>query len=460
MKEISPQLHLRMEQKLTMSPYLHQMMEILQLQVLDLEQRINEELQTNPLLEVDDSEDDREKQIDEEDDKYDELAKIFEDSSDIGRYNYSARKNNDSKSSFIEGVLSRPESLQEHLIWQLRLNVLNERDFEIGERITSNIDEKGYLKSSIEEIAAGMNMSTEEVEKVLKIIQTFEPYGVGARNLQECLLIQLRFSPDKEIWAEKIVNNYFDLLYKHKVKDVAYKLNVDIITVEKTISFIQTLDPNPGLTYYNKVTEYVTPDVHIEKTNNDDFAIIINDEWVPRLHIQRSYKNMIRNKNVDKKVKKYLKEKVKYALLFIKSIEQRKTTLYRVSEAILKFQRQFFLEGTEYIAPLRLKDIADYVGVHESTISRVTSNKYIQTPFGIYKMKYFFSKKMKTETEGDISTRRIMNIVKELVENEVKPLSDDEIRDILQKQGIIIARRTVSKYRKKMRILPSYLRKK
>ena len=457
---MSTQLHLRMEQKLTMSPYLHQMMEILQLQVLDLEQRINEELETNPLLEADDSENDKEKQIDEEDSKYDELVKIFEDSSDIGRYNYSTRSNNDTKSNFIEGVLTQPESLQDHLIWQLRLHILNEKDFQIGERIISNINEKGYLISSTEEIAAGMNISTEEVDKILKIIQAFEPYGVGARNLQECMLIQLRFIPEKKIWAEKIVKNYFDLLYKHKVKDIAYKLNVDIITVEKTISFIQKLDPNPGLMYYNKVTEYVTPDAQVEKTDDNDFVIIINDEWVPKLHIQKSYRNMIKNKKIDNKIKKYLREKVKYAMLFIKSIEQRKTTLYKVAEAILRFQRQFFVNGTEYIAPLTLKDIADHVRVHESTISRVTSNKYMQTPYGIFKMKYFFSRKIRTETEGDISTKRIMIIIKELVENEVKPLSDDEIRNILKKQGINIARRTVSKYRKKIRILPSYLRKK
>ena len=452
-------LHLRFEQKLYMSPYLHQMMEVLQLQVLDLEQRINEELQTNPMLEIDESEkNSNEGEIEEDNTKFDEMVKIFEDSSDMGGYTFSSPKDS-VKLDIIEGVLTKPESLQEHLIWQLRLNVFNEKDYQIGERIISNINDKGYLTSSIKEIASGMNNSTVEVERVLALIHSFEPYGVGAKDLQECLLIQIRYLPRKDKWSEKIIKNYFDLLYKHKVKEIAHKLGVDLVTAQKSIAFIQKLDPNPGLLYYNKITEYVIPDAVIEK-NNGDFIIIVNDDWIPRLRIHKRYRDMIKNQKLDSKIRKYLKEKVKNALLFIKSIEQRKTTLYRIVNSIFKFQKEFFYSGPEHIAPLTLKNIAADVDVHESTVSRVTSNKFIQTPFGIYEMKYFFSKKIHTENEGDISSKTVMELLKDLVENETKPLSDDEIKEILNKKGIHIARRTISKYRKELKILPSYLRKK
>ncbi len=461
MGKLSTDLHLRFEQKLYMSPYLHQMMEILQLQVLDLEQRINEELQTNPLLEVEDSENksNNEKEINEEDIKFDEIMKVFEDSSDIGSYSHTSQNQNESKFDIIEGVLTRPESIQEHLIWQLRLNIFNDKDFQIGERIISNINNKGYLTSSNEEIAFGMNVPLNEIKRILKIIHTFEPYGVGANDLQECLLIQLRYIPQKDRWAEKIIQKYFDFLYKHKVKKIAHGLSVDLSTVKKSIAFIQKLDPNPGLMYSTKITEYVIPDASIEKVDNK-FIIIVNNDWVPRLRIHKQYRNMIHNKKLDIKIRKYLKEKVKNALLFIKSIEQRKTTLYRIVESILKFQIKYFNNGPEYIAPLTLKDIANDVNVHESTVSRVTSNKYIQTPFGIYEMKFFFSKKIHTENQGDISAKSVMEQIRALVEHEDVPLSDDEIMKILQEQGIKIARRTVSKYRQRLKILPSYLRKK
>ncbi len=460
MKKLSTNLHLRFEQKLYMSPYLHQMMEVLQLQVLDLEQRINEELQTNPLLDLDEvDKNEQEKEIEIDDSKLEDLIKIFEDSSDMGSYNSVSRSNDDSKLDIIEGVLTRPESLQEHLLWQLRLNVFNETDYQIGERIISNIEDKGYLKSKIDEIASGMNLPVKEVEKILFIIHTFEPYGVGANDLQECLLLQLKHIPEKDRWVEKIISNYFMLLYKHKKKEIAHKLGIDISTVQRSIEFIQKLDPSPGLMYNNKITEYVIPDAIIECVN-DEFVIIINDDWIPRLRIHKRYRKLIKNSKVDKKVKQYLKDKVKNALLFIKSIEQRKTTLYRIVKSILKFQKKFFYNGPEKIAPLTLKVIAEDVDVHESTVSRVTSNKYMQTPFGIYEMKYFFSKKIHTENEGDISSKSVMELMKDMIEKEIIPLSDDEIMKNLRSKGIKIARRTISKYRQQLKILPSYLRKK
>lgn len=460
MDELKRKLDLRMEQKLFMSPYLQQMFEIMQLPILDLEQRINEEVETNPILEIEEEEntsvdDENFNQLDNV--KYDEIIKVFEDSSDMAQYSY---KQGDTKQTgLIEGLLVKPESLQEHLLWQLRLEISKEEQFAIGERIISNINEKGYLTCSLEEITKGLNITQEEVKKVLQIIQTFEPYGVGTKDLQESLLVQVRYSLKKDLWAERILLHYFDLLSKHKYKTIANKLGISEKVLHQSIHFIQQLDPNPGYQYNSKITEYVVPDVIVNKTNKNELLVIINDEWIPQLRISRRYSSLIQNKNVEKKIKHYLKEKVKYAIMFIKSIEQRNTTLYRISHAIVKFQKHFFLGGNEHIVPLTLKDIADDIGVHESTVSRVTSSKYVQTPHGIYEMKYFFSKRIDTMDEMGISSKAVMELMRSIIEHEEKALSDEDISMMLKEQGIKISRRTISKYRKQLKILPSNLRK-
>ncbi|MDD5065941.1 MAG: RNA polymerase factor sigma-54 [bacterium] len=454
-------LHLRMEQKLYMSPYLQQMFEILQLPILALEQRINQELESNPLLETEEDEPgagtEDEDFNEAENIKYDELIRVFEDSSDMGSYNYT--RNEEGKTGLIEGLLVKPESLQEHLLWQLRLNIPDDKEFDIGERIITNIDTRGYLVCSLEDIAANTDATIEDVEKVLKVVQTFEPFGVSCRDLRECLLIQIRFSGEKDLYAEAILEHHFDLLFRHKYKELAHKLGISENTLNRTIKYIQHFDPNPGYQYDTKITQYVVPDVIVNQTPNSEFLIVINDEWIPRLRINKRYRGLLTNKNVDNKIKKYLKEKIRNAMLFIKSIEQRNTTLYKIAEAIVRYQKAFLLKGNEHLSPLTLRDIADSIGFHESTVSRVTSDKYIQTPLGIYEMKYFFSKKIRTDNEQGIASKSVMEIIKDLIQKESHPLSDAEINDFLDKQGIRISRRTISKYRKQLKILPSYLRK-
>ncbi len=460
--KLTHNLNLKQQHQLIMSPFLKYIVEIFQLPVLDLQQRISEELQENPMLELDEARNENEESLNEEFDesimeKAESLLDYFGDSSDIGYVSYNS---DDKKREFIEGTLTKPATLQEYLLWQLRLTTLDKDKFKIGESIISNIDDRGYLISSVEDIAKGNKVDVAEVEEVLKVIQTFEPYGVGARDLQETLLIQLKYYPEKNEWAERVIKNYFDLLSRGRKEEIRKHLGVSREAVENVLEFIKHLDPSPGHQYDSKKVEYVIPDVLIKKVDESDFIIVINDEWIPRVRVNKKYRELLKNNKVSNKTKKYLKNKFNYALWFIKSIEQRNTVLYKVSESIVKHQKNFFLKGPEYIVPLTLKDIAEDIEMHPSTVSRVTMDKYMQTPFGIYQMKHFFSTGIRSDLDEEVSSRRVMERIKDIVENENpgKPYSDEQIVKILEKEKIHIARRTVAKYRKILKILPSNLR--
>ncbi len=452
---------LRGEQQLAMSPFLRYLVEIFQLPVLDLQNRITQEIEENPMLELDDEKNKPDKSLDEEldetiIDKVESLIEYFGDSSDIGDYSYRGENKNQ---EFIEGTLVKHKTLQEYLIWQLRLSVADEKDFKIGERIISNINDKGFLATDLSDISSGMGVEYHEAEAVLKLIQTFEPYGVGSRNLQESLLIQLKYYPEKNEWAERVIKNYFDLLSKGKDEEIRKKLGVSHGVIKNIFELIKKLDPYPGHQYETEHTEYVVPDVLVKK-NGQDFVIIINDEWIPKVRVNKRYHNLMKNKKVNTNVRSYLRNKFNYALWFIKSLEQRNTVLYRVTSSILAHQKKFFLQGPEFISPLTLKDIAEVVNIHPSTVSRVTINKYIQTPYGIYSMKHFFSTTVKSDTEDDISSKRVKELIKDIIEKEnpLKPFSDEQISEMLKENKIFVARRTVAKYRKGLKILPSHYR--
>ncbi len=459
--KINPDIILKGEQQLVMSPFLKFIVEVFQLPVLDLQQRITQEIEENPMLELDEGKDESSESLNEEldesiIDKVESLIEYFGDSSDMGDYYYQ-RENK--KQEFIEGTLVKHKTLQEYLIWQLRLSVFNEDDFKIGERIISNIDDKGFLITELEEIASAMDVPPDKAEEILKLIQTFEPYGVGARNLQESLLIQLKYYPEKNEWAERVVKNYFDLLAKGKEDEIRKRLGVSKVVIQNVLEIIKKLDPAPGHQYETEHTEYVVPDVLV-KYNNGEFTIIINDEWIPKVSVNKRYKNLMKNKKLNKQVRNYLKNKFNYALWFIKSLEQRNTVLYKVTSSIVQFQERFFKDGPEYISPLTLKDIADVVEIHPSTVSRVTINKYIQTPYGIYPMKHFFSTSVRSATDDNVSSKRVKELIKDIIEKEdpQHPLSDEHIAEILKEKQIFIARRTVAKYRKVLKILPSHYR--
>jgi RNA polymerase sigma-54 factor len=455
-------IELNVSQKLVLTPQLRTAIEILHMSALELNQKIQNELQDNPFLEEDPVQEDT---PDEE--KFEQPVKTeeptstenyFEDSSDTGF----VRKSNSftANDNFIEGVLSRPDSLKEHLMWQLRLSVSESRKFAIGEMIIGNINDDGFLTVPLSELTND-KVTLKEIEEVLVTVQTFEPYGIAARNLQESLLNQLRYSTKKDQWAERILHNHFDLLSSRKWSQIAKNLGVSEKIITHSIDFISTLNPRPGREYENTVksTVYVIPDVIVKRLGSK-FVVIVNDPWMPRLGINNYYDSLLKNYSGKDTTLKFLEEKYISALWLLKSIEQRRLTITKVVNSILKYQKGFFEKGIKFISPLTLRVIADHIKMHESTISRVTRGKYIQTPWGIFELKYFFSSKLKSDVGEDFSSRSVKEILKDLIENETSAFSDIALVDKLHDIGVNISRRTVTKYRKNLNILPSYLRKK
>jgi len=451
-------LNIENKQKLAISPYLYNLTEILQMPLIELEQKVYEELVENPMLELEESTIENATELFNESEypQIEEILKYFENATDAGIY---YNDYNEKKSNLVQEVLSYIWTLKEYLLWQLKINTSSDEDFKIGQTIISYINSKGYLEVSTEEIANQLEVSVEKVENVLKIIQTFEPYGVGARNLQESLIIQLNFLPTENKYAKIIIQSYFEDFKKHNYEKIAKKLNVDIKIIKEAVEIIKNLNPFPTAEYDEEEVIYVLPDIIIENINNN-YIIKVNDDFIPKLKINSKYLAMLKSEKINPKIKKYLYEKYLRAISFLKSFEQRRTTTYKIAEALLEAQKDFFDKGPDFIKPLKLKDIADKLGMHESTISRITSNKYIQTKWGIFKLKYFFSQGINVNNQL-ISSKKIMALLKKFIEteNKKKPYSDSKLVELFKKEGINISRRTVTKYREKLKILPSNLRK-
>ncbi len=461
-------MHLKINQRtsLRMIPttQLQLTMKIMQLSTIDLRNEIAHELEQNPVLEesppVSETAENNEESSTERENTSDEMFQYFEDSSDSGYSGYRVRNDvSDNKQQFIEGVLTRPESLIDHLLQQMHLSSHDEKEYAIGEFLISNINDEGYITIPFEEIAGSSKYSIHELETVLKTIQTFDPNGVGARNLRECLLIQIRQLPEKKPIAERIIDKYFLLLSQRKTDQIAKKMKLPKSIINEALECIMRLNPKPGHEYDTKKVEYVVPDVSVIR-HGDSFRIIMNDEWIPKIRVNSYYHSLIRNRGTKLKIKKFLREKYYNAIQLIKSIEQRRNTLYKVTASLLTVQQEFFNHGSKHIKPLTLREIADMIDMHESTISRATSGKYIQTPWGIFELKYFFSSKIASKSGAALSSQSVKEIIKDIIENESgRGMSDKKIVEMLSELGIKIARRTVTKYRKKLGILPSNLRK-
>ncbi len=452
-------LEVNIAQKLILTPQLRAAIEILQMSALELKQKVQSELQDNPFLEEDAEathDDDADMIVAKETPAQDVMETRFEDSSDTG---YVRRSNNASNSDFLEGVLARPKTLKDELLWQLRLTLSDDRQIAIGEMIIGNINDDGFLAVSLEELSDYMKIPVNDVKTVLDVIQTFEPYGVAAADLKESLLIQLRYKKIPDPWASRIIENYFDLLTSRRTTQIARNLGVSEKVVEASLAVIASLNPRPGQEYESRETTYVVPDVIVKKIG-EKFLTIINDPWIPKVNISDFYGNLMRQTSQKDPAQKFMEDRYLSALWLIRSIEQRRQTIYKVVNSLVRFQELFFKNGIKSIAPLTLKSIADDIEMHESTISRVTQNKYIQTPWGIFEMKYLFSSKLKNDSGIDFSSRSVKEIIKDIIENEDSALSDAELVGQLTKMGVQISRRTVTKYRKNLRILPSYLRKK
>lgn len=455
-------LDLKLSHRLVLTPQLRQAIEILQMSALELRQKVEAELESNPFLEETDdgggTEADEEGGGREERSGEDAREDFFEDSSDRGYVRKGARSED-----FIEGTVSRPDSLKEHLLWQLRLSVADGNRMRIGEMIIGNLDDDGFLTVPTAELADLLKVSVGEVEAVLAVVQTFDPAGVGARDLRECLLIQLRNRRPRAPLAERVVAEGFDLLVQRKTQALQKALGVERPELEQALEVIGRLNPRPGLGYDRRETAYVVPDVTVKNVDGK-FMVFVNDRAWPQLTINADYEALRRRVKGEaspaaEEARKFMEERCLSALCLIRNIEQRRLTIVKVVSQILRFQRAFFEKGPRHLVPLTLRDIAESIGMHESTVSRVTHLKYIQTPWGIFEMKYFFSSRLKSESGEDLSSRSVKEILKDLVANEKEASSDAELVRKLNGMGIRISRRTVTKYRRMLRILPARLRK-
>ncbi|MEA2344187.1 MAG: polymerase sigma-54 factor, partial [Thermoanaerobaculia bacterium] len=418
---LEQKLHLKLSQKLIMTPSLQQAIKLLQLSKLELQEVLNQELLENPLLEESAEEakqeeaeaEAQEKTQTEEEAKAAEPAPEKEKDSfdeidydayfqDYIEYGYNPRMGEDHEEFPIENTLTRPPNLTDHLAWQLGMSDSSPAVKEIGAFIIGNIDEDGYLRATNEEIAAAGPYDPADVEKAISVIQSLDPIGVGARDLRECLLLQLEFLEVDNPMVESIVRDHWDMFMQRHFVQIAKALAIDMKTLEGVVEIIKHLDPKPGRKYSNERAIYVEPDVYIQKVG-DEYIIVLNEDGMPKLRINGSYRNMLHSMDSksDGETVNYIKDKIRSAVWLIKSLDQRQRTIYKVAESIVKHQREFLEKGIDFLRPLVLRDVADDIQMHESTVSRVVSNKYMHTPRGLFLMKYFFHSGIDSDTGED-----------------------------------------------------------
>jgi RNA polymerase sigma-54 factor len=468
--------NLKLAQQLIMTPQLQQAIKLLQLSRIELVEAIQQELEENPMLEEvaggEEADNELQPEVDEiqasersgeltgEGDGKEEFDwdSYLEDYGPVGVTYY----REDVEGPTWENIVSKKPSLIDHLTWQLRLSRFSELEMRIGTQILGNLDASGYLMLPANEIAEIEKVDTAAVEDMLKKIQEFDPPGIAARDLKECLLIQARILGIENPLIEQILSNHIKDLETKNYNNIARKLKVHLPRVLEAVALISQMDPKPGLIYSEDRDQYIVPDVFVFRMG-DEYRILLNEDGLPRLRISNFYREILGGINGAKKAgcKDYIKDRIQSATWLIKSIQQRQRTIYRVSESIVKFQREFFDKGIQHLKPMVLRDVAEDVGMHESTISRVTTNKYMHTPRGIFELKYFFNSSISMSSGESIASKSVQEEIRRIIheENKLRPLSDSEVVDILGKSGISIARRTVAKYREMMGILPSSKRK-
>lgn len=474
---LESRLDLKLAQKLILTPQLQQAIKLLQLPQLELSKILNQELIENPFLEESIDEINLEELTPEERTSI-EIEEVQEDTEapleKLIRFTadeYFEERGSDGRdlgyftpgtvtSPSFEQFLTKGSDIYDHLLWQLRLSNESEEIRKVGEVIIGNIDENGYLRTSIEEIVEQAKTDMETAEKALRLVQSFDPPGVGARNIAECLLLQVRMLNLQNTLVEKIITNNMDELEKKKYTRLAQQYNLPLKDIMIAVKIIEGLEPKPGRNLSSTNIDYIVPDVYVVKTA-EGYQIILNDDGLPRLRINTLYKKFIQQKNTfQKEDKQFLVEKLRSAVGLLKGLEQRNRTIYRVTESILNLQKEFFDRGAEYLKPLTLKNVAARLNMHESTISRVTSNKYLSCIHGTFSFRFFFSTALYGSRE-DVSATSVKNIIKKIVieEDPGKPLSDQRIVEVLKQSGIMVARRTVAKYREELKI-PSHTQRK
>jgi len=460
-------LNLKLNQQLIMTPQLQQAIKLLLMSRQELKDAINIELNENPILE--EELDSKETSISF---NKEEKTDVFEWQKYADSYNsnsstpYKANVNEDHFMN-IENMAYEKENLTEHLFWQLRMSGFSEKEEAFGEFIIENVNEDGYLTLDLKELIKqfkNFNITFEEAEEVLLKIQEFDPIGVAARDLKECLLLQVRQMELKDPNIAIIIKEHISDLEKKNFPLLAKKLNLDVDKTIELSRIILSLDPKPGRGFSTSNVQYIIPDIYVIKVG-EEFIVILNEDGLPKLKINNYYKDMLFTNELinNKEAKDYIQDKIKTAIALIKSIEHRQKTIYKVTEVIVKKQSDFLNNGVSFLKPMILRDVADEIQMHESTISRVTTNKFVHTPQGIFELKYFFNNPISSVGGGqDIASESVRQRIKEIISKEdtKAPFSDQEIAEELKKFDIDIARRTVSKYREILGILSSNKRKK
>jgi RNA polymerase sigma-54 factor len=472
---IQQKLQTKLAQKLILTPSLQQAIKLLPMSTLELADLLNQEVVENPLLEEVPTEElqaaeavpaaEKEGEAKAQADKTDswddaDYEYFFGDYLDDG---YRPRAPQEVKElPPIENTLSTSSSLTDHLEWQLSLQTDADPIRDVGEAIIGNLDDDGYLVASVDEIASMGPWPVDDVERALRMIQSFDPIGVAARDLQECLTLQIKHLHLEGTPTEKIVTEHLRLLHNHQMPDLARKLGLSLEELKHHVEIIQRLDPKPGSRFNPQPSQYVIPDVYIVKVE-DQYVAVLNEDGLPQLRISPTYRRLLDKgaaENSDE-TRAYVKDKFRSALWLIKSVEQRQKTIHKVATSICNFQRDFLDHGIEHLRPLVLRDVANDIGMHESTVSRVVTNKYMHTPQGVFEMKYFFHSGISSSYGDAVSSVTIKNRIKKIIEGEdpKKPLSDSKIVNILQREGLMLARRTIAKYREELKIPTSNQRK-
>ncbi len=463
-------LQARMSQRLVLTPSLQQAIKLLPLTTLELADVLEQEVMENPLLEEappeapgPDEATAEDAPAEERKDSLDEIDvdKFFEDYIEDSYESRPMPSSDIPEAPPIENTLVESPDLYDHLLWQLRMTAADELIQEIGVCIIENLDEDGLLRATDEEIANLGPYPPADVARALALVQSLDPPGVAARDLQECLRLQLRRSGLADSMTDVIVRDHMKHLQNHQYGEITRALGLGPDEIAAHLEIIRHLDPKPGARYSPTRSNYVVPDVYVVK-EGDDYKVALNDDSLPRLRISPTYKRMLDNKEPGSEATRdYVKDKLRSALWLLKSVDQRQRTIFRVSESIVRHQRAFLDHGLEQLRPLVLRDVANDIGMHESTVSRVVANKYMHTPRGVYELRFFFHSGI-TSTVGEaVSSVTIKDKIRRMIEAEdqARPLSDSRIAELLSREGLKLARRTVAKYREEIRLPPSNLRR-
>ncbi len=476
-------LSLRQSQRVVMTPLLQQAIQLLQLSTLELQEVVQKELLENPMLEevTPDTPETTDGQATADappaptvepitaetppttERQTDELPFDFTavmSAADDDHEERSLVSQEDREDLPFENVIRTQISLADHLDEQLRFATEDVTVRRIGAEIIGNLDEDGYLRAELEEIAQRCAVSADEVAKVVELVQGFDPPGVAARSIQECLLLQLRRDPLPDPVSVEIIEAHFDDLSRRRYQDIARAVKLPLDRIMESVEEIMGLEPKPGRRFGGNDSRYIVPDVFVYKLGTE-YTVVLNEDGIPRLRVNGLYRSLLRTPGSGDEAKQYVEQKLRSALWLIKSVDQRQRTLRKVTQSIVKFQRDFLDRGLSHLRPLSLRDVGEDIGMHESTISRVTTNKYVETPQGLFELKYFFHSGIASGDGEMVSSVSVKKMIQDILaaEDAAKPQSDQEVAQALQKRGLTIARRTVAKYREELGILPSHQRR-